>query len=91
MDKVITTETFDYIKNLKLELRDNQIVALGQLVEDIGIFNFERSHLKEVLFMEEPTLNRIRGAWVSLKNINGRRVGDTVKMRLAEVKLWQKV
>lgn len=91
MGKIITTETFDYIKNLNLNLRDNQVVALGQLIEDIGIYNFDRSHLKEVLFMEAPTLNRIRGAWVSLKNVNGRKVGDTVKMRLAEVKLWQKV
>jgi len=91
MGKIITTETFDYIKNLNLKLRDNQVVALGQLIEDIGIYNFDRSLVKKVLFMENYTINRLRGAWASLKNVNGRRVGDTVKMRLAEVKLWQKV
>lgn len=91
MDKIITTETFDYIKNLNLSLRDNQVVALGQLIEDIGIYNFDRSLVKKVLFMENYTINRLRGAWVSLKRVNGRPIGDTVKMRLAEVKLWQKV
>jgi len=91
MAKIITTETFDYIKNLKLNLNNSQVVALGQLIEDIGIYSFERSHLKEVLLMKDPTINRIRGAWVSLKRVNGRAIRDTVKMRLAEVKLWQKV
>jgi hypothetical protein len=91
MDKIITTETFDCIKKLNLRLNNSQVVALGQLIEDIGIYNFERSHLKEVLLKERRTLNEIRGAWVSLKNVNGRAIKDTVKRRLAEVQLWQKV
>ena len=91
MAKIITTETFDYIKNLKLNLTNSQVVALGQLIEDISIYSFERSHLKEVLLMKDPTINRIRGAWISLKRVNGRPIRETVKMRLAEVKLWQKV
>lgn len=90
MSSTIKTETFDCIKNLKRKLTNNQVIALAKLIEDIGINNFSNSTLRKVLLDESSSFNRIRGAWLALKRVDGIVSKEVIGRRFEELKLWQR-
>jgi len=83
-------ETIQYVKTLGLQLTSMQDLALHYLIRDIGIDNFDRSTLKKVLLDKNSSLNRIRGAWLALKRIDGIVSKEALSRRFEEIALWQK-
>ena len=81
-------ETIQYIKTLNLELTFSQSTALHYLIRDIGIANFDKSILKRVLFDKSSSFNRIRGAWLALKRIDGIDVKTAISRRFEELELY---